>query len=167
MMNNRFKFRVWSKLSNIMSYEVCFGNFFQHSKTEKKAFDWISVSYGDNFISYRGDALKELVLMQSTGLKDKNGKLIYENDIVKITKETWKKDKYHLIYLVCWDRTQWQLGLFKNQRPKAQSNRRSDRQMGLNSIVSFYDYTPKKNFCECEVIGNIYENPELLKECEG
>lgn len=74
------------------------------------------------------------------------------------------KDLYSLVYLVCWDRTQWQLGLLKWQRPKAQRNRRCDRQFPFKDIVSFEDYTPKKFYAQCEIIGNYYQNPELLKD---
>lgn len=117
-----------------------------------------------NAISEEYVTIKPDKILQCTGLKDKNGKLIYEGDIVKITKEDWRKDLYSLIYLVCWDRTQWQLGLLKWQRPKAQRNRRSDRQFPFKDIVSFDDYTPKKFYAQCEVIGNYYENPELLED---
>ena len=109
-------------------------------------------------------AQPQAVIMQCTGLKDKNGKLIYEGDIVKITREDWRKDLYSLVYLVCWDRTQWQLCLLKWQRPKAQRNRRCDRQFPFKDIVSFDDYTPKKFYAQCEIIGNYYENPELLED---
>lgn len=142
-MNDRFKFRVWDDYNREMLD-------LQEQDTNP----------------YNISDFAQHNIMQCTGLKDKNGKLIYEGDLVKITKEDWRKDLYSLIYLVCWDRTQWQLGLLKWQRPKAQRNRRSDRQFPFKNIVSFNDYTPNKFFAQCEVIGNYYENKELL-ESEG
>ena len=158
-MNNRFKFRAWWKPNYrkpIMLYDV------------EKTYDFMRGKPESICAECFGEVLKDdnYIVMQCTGLKDKNGKLIYEGDIVKITKEDWQKDLYSLIYLVCWDRTQWQLGLLKWQRPKAQRNRRSDRQFPFKDIVSFDDYTPNKFFAQCEVIGNIYENKSLL-ESEG
>lgn len=154
-MNDRFKFRIWDKKLNKLSK---WGDNPYHNMEimnyiciEEPVTDWKHEDY---------------VLMQCTGLIDKNGTLIYEGDIVKITKEDWKGEKYSRIFLICWDMTQWQLGLLKYQRPKAQANRRSDRTFPFKNIVSFDDYTPKKSFAQCEVIGNYYENKELL-ESEG
>lgn len=84
--------------------------------------------YNDNLedISYH------LILMQYTGLKDKNGKEIYEGDIVR--------GKAGSVGQVKW------IG------------------SGL-TIVGYmgYDDTHHWGFDETtEVIGNIYENPELL-----
>lgn len=151
-MNDRFKFRGITKGK---VNEFVYGSLLWYAG-EPQIWD----KDGKNYI------VKPVTVQQCTGLKDKNGKLIYEGDVVKITKEDWRKDLYSLVYLVCWDRTQWQLGLLKWQRPKAQRNRRSDRQFPFKDIVSFDDYTPNKFFAQCEVIGNYYENKELL-ESEG
>lgn len=82
-------------------------------------------SYSDNF-----------ELMQYTGLKDKNGKEIYEGDILHF------KDPHDgIIGTVEWADFGWQV-----------TNDYFDQQ--------FEDTPPD----EWEVIGNIYENPELLKK---
>ena len=75
------------------------------------------------------------ILMQYTGLKDKNGKKIFEGDIVKINDEVIAK--------VIWDNDYLGYFLYANEE---------------NSIGTF-DY-----WGSIEVIGNIYDNPELLKE---
>ena len=106
------KFRAWDKEKNEITTTICIGG--------------LHIPYNSNPNNY--------ILMQYTGLKDKNGKEIYEGDIVRNT-----ADKYH--YEIKWDNFEsaWSLG--ENGSPIRRY------------LLSEY----------WEVIGNIYENPELLQ----
>jgi uncharacterized phage protein (TIGR01671 family) len=100
------------------------------------------------------------LLMQYTGLKDKNGKEIYEGDIVeeiyyKYNEETSKHD----ILIKSGDYSQISWGKIES------------RQYSMGGSYShFYTGWVKQEYYgnfpigECEVIGNIYENPDLTKE---
>lgn len=77
---------------------------------------------------------------QYTGLTDKNGKKIFEGDIVVVYARG-----YHTVCTVSWAETVAHFQLWQiNTIPKTSTN--------LN--LGNYD---------CEVIGNIHDNPELLK----
>lgn len=95
---------------------------------------------GEEINSYEmtGDwiGLDVVELMQYTGLKDKNGKEIYEGDICKGIR--------NIPFVVEWDD--------ENARFLG---------YGTKGYVGYVSKYPK-----VEVIGNIYENPELLKESE-
>ena len=85
-----------------------------------------------NFMSF-----DEIELMQSTGLKDKNGKEIFEGDILKsnkyITSVFYEKGAYCVKFC-----------------------RTTNTTVTMN-VISFIEKYKTK------VIGNIYENPELLE----
>lgn len=82
-------------------------------------------------------------ICQCTGLKDKNSNLIWENDIVRTI-----YDGIEHIYQVIWDKSELDF--------KATN--------GKEFYKTNFEYLP---CCEeVEVIGNIFDNPELL-ESEG
>ena len=88
----------------------------------------------------------EIVLMQSTGLKDKNGKEIFEGDIIT--------DGYTLGVL----RNHQTLGFYMVDE-KGKENFLSD-------TVDTEGFEEAKEFMKnsIKIIGNIYENPELLED---
>ncbi len=90
----------------------------------------------------------ELILMQSTGLVDKNGKEIFEWDIIT--------DGYMLGVL----RNHQTLGFYMVDE-KGKENFLSD-------TVDTEGFEEAKEFMKnsIEIIGNIYENPELLEDKE-
>ena len=78
----------------------------------------------------------EITLMQSTGLHDKNGKEIFEGDIVKMAKDVYSEPTYYEVV-----------------RHRGGAYRLESKQHGCELWLRHTD---------CEVVGNIYENKELL-----
>lgn len=130
-MEDRFKFRVWNK-ENKKLYDW---DFLEKSKEDNALF-WC-IHQAQNDCQYN-------ILMQCAGLHDKNGKLIYEGDILG--------GIYENLYIhYCPNCMQFQL--------KANNY----GCMACEGDVHWYELVEDNN--KLEVIGNIYENPELL-ECK-
>lgn len=137
------KFRAWDKVCKEMFYnsELANGD--------------MMVIHLDGRIELSDDdtyKLDDFVIMQYTGLKDKNGKEIYEGDIVEIhdgTITAFRTSGKHII--------EWWNGQFVFQ---ANSHEEDD-------YINFGWWVRSNNHSaslkQIEVIGNIYENPELLK----
>lgn len=89
-------------------------------------------------------------LMQYTGLKDKNNVDIYEGDVLR-TNDTAAYDSMNKIFKVFWFEENCSFYGQANWTPK---NERDTRKYVIEMLP---------NLCEVEVIGNIYENPELIK----
>lgn len=92
---------------------------------------------------------------QYTGLKDKNGKEIYEGDIIKIIKHTSHED---MVYI------KESIGVVKFYYGSfiMEVFREKDRKH-VNYIRQLTDIAEFIKMDNVEVIGNIYENPELLE----
>lgn len=128
------KFRAWhNQLSRMMLIKSMW---FQDGRLEEIE---LNDAVMNDYITVSPD---EIELMQSTGLKDKNGKEIFEGDVVDY-KGREAVIKWHGSY--------------------------------ASFIYRFVDELNKRSaewyplylaYLKCEVIGNIYENPELLEDCK-
>lgn len=132
------KFRAWHKIWEEMGWIACI--------RYKKSGEIARLSFRRNI--YDGNIygglvnLDEIELMQSTGLKDKNGKEIFEGDILGI-----ETDEGILNVNVFWDE--------KHALFMFESEIHNEKEL-LAELV-------EDNTYPFAIVGNIYENPELLE----
>lgn len=108
--------------------------------------------------------LKNYVLMQSTGLKDKNGKEIFEGDILKFN-DTWSDYCYEGyvdgeitgVNYVEIEKETTCFGFGKTRIPESSLfNLVNDEHFTFKELITDTSF-------EFEIIGNIHTNPELLE----
>lgn len=137
-MSRDLKFRVWN---TVLKKYVC------PNVVEQKDGLWLNLGNEDNLYEFE----------QYTGLKDKNGKEIYEGDIVRLYEHDWwdgkivkhhKNPKIEGNFVVYYndDTASFEM---ENTQPYEDNGIRGVEPFGFASQ-------------EYEVIGNIHENPELL-----
>ena len=136
-MNREIKFRIWNGHAKAMYPSEHFAIRLSDGKLLQAMEHNERTDEPTTFESAFKDEL--IVLMQFTGLKDKNGKEVWEGDIVKLDAENGK------IWEVYWANSEWYL-------------------CNKEKLYDNGDYYHGDDiFWEgVEVIGNIYENPELL-----
>lgn len=130
------KFRAWLYVDGTMQYESLFG-------AEK---------FGG----------RDCELMQYTGLKDKNGKEIYEGDVVQgsvnqvqlLVGDCDENCNTRMTGVVFYDYSGFSLDCRR-------TNHLCEKRYGMVNYFNFMD-SYDGNFEDMEIIGNIYENPELL-----
>ena len=108
---------------------------------DRKGLTQHNILIADNDLGYfKWIVVDPSTICQCTGLKDKNGKLIWENDICIITDGTLDEEDGYF-------RLDWEIdrAMFEFEGTGICAN---------FDNVSGYD---------CEVVGNIFDNPELLE----
>lgn len=145
---DRFKFRFFEKKTETLYQvdEIAFGK------------GKIFIRIGNQFYF-----IEDGILIQSTGFMDKNGKLIYEGDIIKTP---FPHDTYHDYgyYEIIWCNKGFRLyqkciGLHRKTGDWVEARDIQAEEWDYDS----FEYYFHKNI-KIEIIGNKFKNPELLKK---
>ena len=97
----------------------------------------------DNRVRFVG--FDNVIIMQSTGLFDRNGKEIFEGDIITNGKDVMCMKRHNT------------LGFYAEQKGKVEF-------IAECAVLEEFEEDAKEIADSLEIIGNIYENQELLEE---
>lgn len=122
------KFRAWTEEGKVMYYDVYpFKD------------DTLLLSYDE--IAFDEVPASDFILMQSTGLKDKSGKEIFEGDIVR--------------YECCFESYVEEV-IYDDKHCNFGTIDKDEKTFSFDALISDFDVD------YFEVVGNKYENPEFL-----
>ena len=148
-MNDRFKFRVWDKEQGkylpLYSHTDILDMWIFLDNTGV----YLVERDNNRDLAFFNDITKDVVIQQCTGLKDKNGTLIYEGDLIRYTEYELDEAEPDWEYTeIVWGGSHY-YPAFDLKVHNFDCN-------GLSYIFN--------EGWTIEVIGNIYENKDLLNE---
>lgn len=143
------KFRAWDRNKKMMEKVVCIKMLSPYLYTNVIVeFKEHGMVINDNHLIGGTDGCDTAILMQYIGLKDSNGKKIYEGDIVKCRGYEWRNG-INVIYEVIYGED--------DDYPAFDLIDEYGNRIYVSNGISHF-----KGIGTIEVIGNRYENPELL-----
>lgn len=124
------KYRAWDKHSQKMfaNDELIIWNGNVYANDSKKL----------TCNNLKGWSIDDEYLMQSTDMVDRDGRIIFEGDIVKMSKDVYSEPTYYEVV-----------------RHRGGAYRLESKQHGCELWLRHTD---------CEIVGNVYENQEYLKK---
>jgi len=155
---NRFRFRAWDARHGRMRYAELgrHAEFFELGDLQ------------DVMCSGPDTGRYKPILMQSTGLADKNGKEIFEGDVVRRT--VMRADNSHEVLWGDVSIIRFVVGAIVKDNESYGNNQVSSflRDMiegDCQGELAHLDFNSESwTRVEAEILGNIYENPELLSQ---
>jgi uncharacterized phage protein (TIGR01671 family) len=138
-MTRKIKFRAWDKYTSKMLEQL--GGI----SGSNSYISFLDFYYDNSEDRNFGSVINDLILMQFTGLLDKNGKEIFEGDLLQYDGYNFKLINKEKIYQIKYDDNLAQY-------------------YSCNLENSFDTFLVVRAWKESKIIGNIYENPELVEK---
>ena len=140
MKNREIKFRAWDKTESKMLHSIT--QIWWYEGGDISRLTYKKATQKGDWIPYWKDFRPgKVILMQYTGLKDKNGKEIYEGDVITRLIEPTLGRNYNEVIVIEWEICE----------DDEYGNHRSGFDISGHSELF-------------EILGNIYSNPELIKQ---
>lgn len=145
------KFRAWDDVTSKMYHtgeEDMMHFYFNSNGMVVDSFENTKIPFEDNlYDDVITETLEHLEYMQYTGLKDKNGTEIYDGDYIRYSMRTINGSIYtHVCRVFQHESGTWRIEGYHEDNHSYETKG-----------------TVYATHLICEVIGNIYENPELVK----
>lgn len=148
------KFRAWDRKEKEIIYD---------------ALEIKNIGLGDGSVIARSDAQRgnDLDWMQFTGLLDKNGKEIFEGDIVMLNcgSDDGATIRHKITATIGWDINGW-VARIPDKKVVVKGGSEKGKKLSWREIHSWCGMHDclSDTWVKREVIGNIYENPELIEQ---